>query len=131
MDKKPLVTEQIDAGERLTQEFNKTIPVQAAFWLRERESDEWYLYLASGQINDAKSDLAYREVLRIVPPNQSLWIDPFQVKVVGTDAPVARAALDLMQKYPGQLPTRYHGRQFGDLSVDEVYIYPLPLPVSA
>ena len=131
MDKKPLVSEQIDAGERLAREFNKTIPVQAAFWLRERESEEWYFYLASDQINDANSDLAYSEVLRIVPPDQSLWIDPFQVKVVAADAPVAKAALDVMQKYPGQIPTRYHGRQFGDLSVDEVYIYPLPLSVSA
>ena len=131
MDKKPLVTEQIDAGERLIREFSKTIPVQAAFWLRERESDEWYLYLASDQINDANFDLAYSEVLRLVPPNQSLWLDPFQVKVVGTDAPVAKAALDVMKKYPGTMPTRYHGRLFGDLSVDEAYIYPLPLPVSA
>lgn len=131
MDQNTLVTEQIDAGERLIREFSKTFPVSAAFWLKERESDERYLYLASDQINDANFDLAYREVLRIIPPNQSLWIDPFQVKVVATCAPAAQAALDVMQKYPAQIPTRYHGRPFGDLSVDEVYIYPLPLPISA
>jgi hypothetical protein len=131
MDKSPLVTEQIDAGERLIHEFNKQIPVHAAFWLRERDSDEWYLYLASDQINDFNFDLAYGEVLRIVRPRQSLWIDPFQVKVVGIDAPVAKAALGVMKQYPGTIPTRYHGRHFGGLSVDEVYIYPLPLPASA
>lgn len=125
MGKKTLVSEQIAAGERLIREFSKTFPVHAAFWLSERESDEWYFYLASDQINDTNFDLAYSEVLRIIPPNQSLWVDPFQ------DAPIAKAALGVMQKYPGQLPTRYHGRQFGDLSVDEVYIYPLPLSVSA
>lgn len=131
MGQKALVTEQIDAGERLIRGFTKTFPVSAAFWLMARESDEWYFYLASDQINDANVDLAYGEVLRLVRPNQSLWIDPFQVKVVATDAPVAKAALDVMRKYPAQIPTRYHGRLFGDLSVDEVYIYPLPLPVSA
>lgn len=131
MGQKTLVTEQIDAGERLIREFNKTIPVSAAFWLTERESDEWYFYLASDQIDDANVDLAYGEVLRLVPPDQSLWIDPFQVKVVATDAPVAKAALDVMRKYPAQLPTRYHGRRFGGLSVEEVFIYPLPMPVSA
>lgn len=131
MGQKALVTEQIDAGERLIREFGKTFPVSAAFWLMERESDDWYFYLASDQINDANFDLAYREVLRIVPPSQSLWIDPFQVKVIATEAPVAKAALDVMQKYPAQIPMRYQGRPFGDLSVDEVYIYPLPLPVSA
>jgi hypothetical protein len=105
--------------------------VQAAFWLRERDSDEWYFYLASDQIDDTNFDHAYGEVLRIVRPPQNLWIDPFQVKVIGTNDRVARAALDVMSKYPGQIPMRYHGRQFGGLSVDEVYIYPLPLPTPA
>lgn len=131
MDKSPLVTEQINAGERLIREFSKQTPVQAAFWLRERESGEWYFYLASDQINDSNFDLAYRKVLQIIPPNQSLWLDPFQVKVVGTDTPVAKAALAAMNNYPGIIPTRFPGRHFGNLSVDEVYIYPIPLPVSA
>jgi hypothetical protein len=131
MDKKPLVNEQIDAGEWLIREFTKRIPVQAAFWLREQDTDEWYLYLASDQINDRNFDVAYGEVLRIIQPGQNLWIDPFQVKVVGADALVAKAALRVMKRYPARIPTRYHGRQFGDLSVDEVYIYPVPLPVSA
>lgn len=131
MDKSPLVTEQIDAGSWLIREFNRKIPVQAAFWLRERDSDEWFLYLASDQINDSNFDVAYGEVLRIVGPLQNLWIDPFQVKVIGIDDPLARAALDVARKYPARTPTRYHGRQFGGLSTDEVYIYSLPLPASA
>jgi hypothetical protein len=130
MDKSPLVTEQINAGEWLIREFSKRIPVQAAFWLRERESDQWYLYLASDQINDSNFDRAYGEVARIVHSQQSLWLDPLQVKVVGTDAPVAQAALDEMSKYPGRIPLRHPGRHFGNLSVDEVYIYPLPLPAA-
>jgi len=131
MDKSPLVTEQIDAGELLIREFSKQIPVQAAFWLRERDSDEWYFYLASDQINDSNFDHAYGEVLRIVRPQQSLWIDPFQVKVIGIEDPLAKAALDVMVKYPSKIPTRYHGRHFGGLSVDEVYIYALPLSAPA
>jgi hypothetical protein len=131
MDKSPLVSEQINAEEGLIRELDKRIPLQAAFWLRERESDQWYLYLASDQINDSNFDRAYGEVMRIVLPRQSLWLDPFQVKVVGLDAPVARAVVDVMRTYPGGMPTRYHGRQLGGLSVDEAYIYPLPLPASA
>ncbi len=131
MDKKPLVVEQLDAGEKLIRQFTQVFPVQAAFWLRERESDEWYLYLASDQITDGNSRAAYGEVLQIVKPGQSLWINPFQVKVVSADSAVAKAAVNLISKYPGKIPTRYQGRHFGDLSVDEVVIYPLPLPVSA
>ncbi len=131
MAKNPLVNEQIDAGKNLIREFTKNTPVHAAFWLRERDSDEWYLYLASDQINDRNFDRAYDEVHRIIGPGLSLWFDPFQVKVVGTDTLVAKAALDVMKKYPGSVPIRFHGRQFGNLSVDEVVIYPLPAPVSA
>jgi hypothetical protein len=131
MDKSPLVTEQINAGEWLIREFSKRIPVQAAFWLRERESDQWYFYLASDQINDSNFDRAYGEVHRIFGPQQSLWLDPFQVKVIGIDTPEAKAALDVMREYPSRLPMRYHGRNFGRLSLDEALIYPLPLPASA
>src|SRR5438128_1844588 len=130
MDKSPLVTEQIDAGAWLIREFGKTIPVQAAFWLKERDDEEWYLYLASDQINDSNFDHAYGEVLRITGGQQNPWLDPFQVKVTGTGDPVAKAALAIQKKYPGKIPTRYHGRQFGGLSVEEVYIYPLPIPAS-
>jgi len=131
MDKSPLVTEQLDAGEWLIREFNRRIPVQAAFWLRERDSDQWYLYLASDQINDFNFDRAYDEVMRIVLPKPHLWLDPFQVKVIGSDTSVAKAAVEVMSKYPGNIPTRYHGRHFGGLSIDEAYIYPLPLPAAA
>jgi len=130
MDKSPLVTEQIEAGEWLIHEFEKRIPVQAAFWLRERDSDVWFLYLASDQINDSTIDRAYREVMRIVQPPQSLWLDPFQVKVVSADSAVAKAAVDRMKKYGNRFGTYYPGREFGGLSVDEAYIYSLPLATS-
>lgn len=130
MDKKPLVSEQITEGEHLIREFDRYKPVRAAFWLTEADSKEWYLYLASDQINDQNFDLAYGEVLRILRTGQSLWLDPFQVKVVGTDSTVAKAALEVM-KNTSTLPTWYHGRRFGNLSVDEVLIYPEFHPVSA
>ena len=131
MDKEPLVSEQIAAGEQLIREFADKISVCAAFWLREQDSDQWYLYLASDEIDDSKLDFAYGTVLQIIKPFQSLWLDPFQVKVLGTDSLVAKAAMDVMKKYPGNLATRYNGREFGGLSVDEVVIYPIPLPAAS
>ena len=132
MDKSPLVNEQIAAGGQLIQEVSNSgvFPVQAAFWLTERDSQEWYLYLASDHINDSNFDLAYGEVWRVFPREQAIWLDPFQVKVLGTDAPVAKAVLELMKKYPGEIPMRYHGRLLGNLSVDEACIYPISLAVS-
>ena len=47
MDQGPLVIEQIDAGARFLAEFEKKIPVMAAFWLKASEEGSWYLYVAS------------------------------------------------------------------------------------
>ena len=129
MDQGPLVVQQIEAGERLIGRFAQYTPVQAAFWLKEPEDTPWFLYLAGDQINDSNFDLAYSEVLRLLSGTPERWLDPFQVKVIGTGHPVAKAVIEIQKKYPGKLPTRYHGRQLGGLSVEEVYIYALPIAV--
>ncbi len=132
MDQGPLVTEQIDAGAKLAGEFAaKYKPLQAVFWLKESEDGQWFLYLASDQIDDSNFDLAYREVHRLLGRGPHTWLDPFQVKVTGTDAPAAKAVLDLLRKYPGQMPARFPGRPFGGLGVEEAYIYPIPVQVPA
>jgi len=128
MDQGPLVTEQIDAGAKFLAEFQKYAPVQAAFWLKEEEGG-WNLYVASDQINDDNFDVAYGEVLRIAGQIQEPWFDPFQVKLISLDDPLAQAALDIRRRYPGRIPTRFHGKTFGGVSVDEVYVYPSPIPV--
>ena len=82
MDQGPLVKEQIVAGEKLIAEFNAYKPLAAAFWAKESDSGNWYLYLASDQINDATTNADYGEVLRLVDGGPQTWFDPFQVKVI-------------------------------------------------
>jgi hypothetical protein len=53
------------------------------------------------------------------------------VKLIGTDDPLAKAALDFTQRFPGPVPTRFHGKTFGGVSVHEVYISPSPIPAPA
>ncbi len=122
----PLVNDQIKAAVPVISKFNENFRVKAAFWLKERESDGWFLYLASDDISDSNFDQAYRRLLEIVSPARNRWIDPFQVKVVGTGSPIAKAALDVMQEESSRLPTVYRGNRFGDVSVDEVYLYSIP-----
>jgi len=131
MDQGSLVTQQIDAGARFVHEFAKYTPVQAAFWLKGTEDSQWFLYVAGEQIDDSNFDVAYGEVIRIAAKMPDPWLDPFQVKVVGTKEPVAKAVLEIQEKFPGGLPTRYHGRPLGGLSVEEAYIYPPPINVPA
>ena len=54
MDQEPLVIEEIQGGKKFVDEFDKYVPVQAAFWLRSDEDSGWYLYIASDQITDPK-----------------------------------------------------------------------------
>jgi hypothetical protein len=128
MDQGPLVIEQTDAGARLAAEFDKYADLRAAFWLKESVDGQWYLYLVSDQIDDSNFDLGYGEVLRLLGRGPHLWLDPFQVKVTGVDDPIAKNVLELLQNYPDRAPTRMRNRVLGGVSVDEVYIYPIPVP---
>lgn len=128
MDQSPLVREQIDAGARFLREFQKYVPVQVAFWLKESDEGEWNLFVASDQITDDNFDVAYGEVLRIASVIRDPLFDPFQVKLIGVDDPLARAALDIQKQYSGRIANRFHGKQFGGASVEEVYLYPSPIP---
>jgi hypothetical protein len=130
MDQGPLVIEEIDEGARLAREFDRIAPVKAAFWLKASDEDQRYLYLASDSIDDTNFDVAYGEVARLTNQFPSLYLDPFRVKVIGGGDPLARAAVDINKRFPGPTPTRLGGTRFGGITVDDVYIYPLPLPAA-
>ncbi len=128
MDQGPLVRQQIDAGEKLIADFSAYKPVAVAFWAKESDGGNWYLYLASDQIDDSTTNADYGEVLRLI--GQQVWLDPFQVKVIGADDPIARAVLDFIWKSHNLVPSRCFSRRFGALSVDEAYIYAMPATAS-
>jgi hypothetical protein len=98
--------------------------VEAAFWLNPSEDGKWALYIASPAIDRGKYDLGFREVLRLVREMRTPYIDPFQVRLIGSDDPLAKAAFEINQKFPGPIPTRLRGKNFGGIPVEEVYIYP-------
>lgn len=131
MDQGPLVIEEIDAGAEFAREFDRYEPVKAAFWLKASDEDQRYLYLASDRIDDTNFDVAYGEVLRLANLFPSPYLDPFRVRVIGGGKPLARAAADLNNRFPGWMPIRLGGQSFGGIFVDDVYIYPSPLPVTA
>jgi hypothetical protein len=123
MDTSPLVIEQIDAGAELIRRFQEYMPVDAAFWLNPSEEGAWALYIACPRMDVANFDLGFVEVLRLVQEMHTPYIDPFQVRLIGSGDPLAKAALDINQEFPGPIPTRLRGKSFGGLPVEEVYIY--------
>ena len=71
MDQTSLVTEQIEAGLQLINKFNKYKKLQAAFWIKESDTGNWYLYLVSDQIDDSNFDLAYGKFSELWEQNRT------------------------------------------------------------
>jgi hypothetical protein len=124
MDQGPLVIEETDAGADLVRRLDKYMRIKAAFWVKESEEGQWYLYIASDQIDDRNIDVAYGEVLRLAGQMANPYLDPFRVKLIPTNDPLAQAALDIHRRYPGSMATRFGGKNFGGMGVDGVFIYP-------
>ena len=119
--------EQIEAGARFLGEFQKVVPIQSAFWVKEYDASDWFLYVASDQITDDNFDTWYGEVLRIAMPQRDPWFDPFCVKLIGADHPLAKKAAEMHQRFPG----RVGGSGSWPSPAERVYLYPSPLPVPA
>jgi hypothetical protein len=79
---------------------------------------------ANPKIDVASYGLVFAEILRLVQEMQTPYIHPFQVRLVGSDDPLAKAAIEANRKYPGRVPTQIRGKDFGGVPVEDVYIYP-------
>jgi hypothetical protein len=131
MDHGPLVTEQIQAAERFLGALEERMHVTAAFWLRTSEDGPWYLHVASDQVNDSSRKAAYGEVLELTTgTNLDPNLDPFRIKLISTSDPLAQAVIEIQNRYPGRMPTRFRA-PFGPLPAEEAYIYPMPVKARA
>ena len=80
--------------------------------------------------------VAYRHVFDVMRKMPDLWIDPFEVRVVGLNDSLVQAALAVTQpktpdspfavrnpkSYPGM--TWFGGSTLGGVSIDGAYFYP-------
>ena len=122
--------DEINAGAEFVRAFDHYRRVKAAFWLKASDESQRYLYIASDQIDATNFDVAYGEVLRVASQIRSIFFDPFQVKVINADKPLAKAAMEINRRFPGRIGTRLGGRMFGDIYIDSAYIYPSPVPAA-
>lgn len=124
MDQNSLVIEEADAGAEFVDRFDKKMPVKVAFWLKPSEAGQWYLYIASSQIDDQNLDRGYRDVLWLAKQTPSQYLDPFRIKLIPESDPLAQAALEIHKRFPGRMATRVGAKTFGGMSVDGVFVYP-------
>lgn len=130
MDNGPLVKEEIDAGRELVRRLGRIRPVKTAFWLKASDNPFRYLYLASERNDAHKDDLTYREVLPVEREMDNPDLDGFRIKVIAADHPLARAAVEIAERYPASAGRRHGEMPFGNLYADDLYVYPLPLPAA-
>jgi hypothetical protein len=129
MDQDTLVKEQIDAGKAFIDDFAQFKPVKVAFWLKASGESRWYLYVAYDKSGGSSVREDYRRVLQLLGHMQNPFLDAFDVKLVGMDDPVAKAALEIRDRSPAPLATLLRDRQIGGLIVEGAYIYPRPIAV--
>jgi len=124
MGQESLVNEQIDAGGEFLRDFNDYVSIAAAFWINPVDSEDWFLYVASTEINDDNIRAAYGEVLRRIGSNRNQWLDAFQIKLLNSSDPLAAEVIEIRNRYPLKIPTRYNGSSIAGLAIDGAYIYP-------
>ena len=134
MDQRILVENQITDGLKLIDRLVENgVAVMAACWLQESDGDLWYLYLVTPLVSeDEGTTPVYRRITAVIRAiSEPLWIDPFQIKVVGPWERVGQAILELQGRHASRLPTRYGEANLGGLSVEAAYIYPPTAPTPA
>jgi hypothetical protein len=125
MDTYEVVDFQIDSGHRLiTRLVQDWFEVTAAFWMRTAEEGYWSLYIATPLVEQKGLAEAYGLLQASIQQLQGIPLSLSDVKLVGVENPITKDVLRILSRQPGRLPTRYGGRQLGNITVEGAYIYP-------
>lgn len=122
MDQGTLVSAQIEAAGRFLEEFAKTTPVVAAYWVEEDEGGSWTLFIASDPMDAKDIQRNYTEVMRISQELNDPNFAPFSVTIVGLDNPMVRAVLDIYKGHSAKIPLRVRWRRVGDVYIEDAYL---------
>jgi hypothetical protein len=125
-----LVEMQIKEGQTLLDRLaHEGIVVTAAAWVKESDTGDWYLYLATPLVSEERGKReAYGRVNAVLRKmeEEGFRRDPFDKKVIGPHDPIAKDMIAHRKTRPGGPPTPFRGIRLGELYVDEAYIYPPP-----
>jgi hypothetical protein len=125
VDSDELVEFQIDAGQRLVVQLVRDgFEVKAAFWAKTAEEGIWFLYIATPLVEQRGSAEAYRLLQASLQRLEGIPLSLADVKVIGAENPVTRDVLNILNRYPAPLATRYGGKQLAKMTVEGAYLYP-------
>ena len=127
-----LVENLLDDGRKLVEELSQGgFEVAAAAWLKASEDGKWRFYLISPVVDAEGHHKAYRQLhLLIWKRTQPFGIDPLEIRLLGSNDPIGRdvlAAIRSRVSAPRVSPIRWAGTRLGNVSIEEAYLYPVPL----
>ncbi len=125
MDTELLVEEHIDEGQALIERLAlEDFDVSVAFWAKATDDGLWQLFIASSSLSTTNPSAAYHKAYLAL---DAIGADSFSrsdLNLLAPESAVAQAAMELRARTAPKLPIRFHGKRLGNLSVNEVYIYP-------
>jgi hypothetical protein len=131
MGTESLVDELIDDGQRLVEEVSQHgLPVVAALWLKASENEKWYFYIVSPVVDAEGLVQAYKRLHPLVRGvREPLRIDPLEIKLIGPSNEIAKDVLEIYRRARGPRvsPIRWGGKSLGSMSIEDAYLYPLPV----
>ncbi len=124
MGQTTLVNPRLEDVPRLINQLRSAdFDVKAAFWLYTSESGQWFLYIISDVVDKDGGIVAYGRVYGVMRQFTDLRINPFEVKLIGLENPLAKAVIDNLAHQRAPLPTWIEGMRLGDIYIESAYIY--------
>src|SRR5690348_15121195 len=93
MDQIALVNQQIDEGGKLLDALRRNgCDISAACWMQASEDEQWYLYIASADVDRKGIREAYGIVHGVIRGMaQPIGVDPLEVRLVSATDPLVAA----------------------------------------
>ena len=133
MDQKPVVESLRDGKTFIDALVQSGVEVTSAFWAKEDERSQWYLYLVSPMAIDGGARDVYHRIHPVIQQLQAqpeiFWVDPFEIMVLSPADSMAEAAAKLGCNKPRII--RLTGPYLGNVAISGAYIYPSLTKVKA
>ena len=115
---------QIEGGKALVSTLRDAgFDVTVSGWTKATEEGDWCLYIASKDVEERGIAQAYRTVYETIQANPKIDIDPFEVKLIERQNPIAKDLLDIRGAAVARVATRSRRPKLGHMSVEDTYVY--------
>ena len=125
MDNDLLVEKDIEDGRRLIAGLlDRRFDVSVALWVKTSEEGLWFLYIGTNSLQTMGLGASFRIAYEVLSQIPHTAITISNIKIIVANNPIAVEAMEIRDRYPARLATRYNGTKLGNMMIDEAYIYP-------